>query len=59
VLVDMPERQADGLAHAQQPLRHQPRRVVVAADDAVAEALGKRPGDPMAQWRHEVDPEAS
>ena len=50
---DLAEREADRLAHAEQPLRHQPGGVVVAADDTVAQALGQRPGDPMAERRHE------
>jgi hypothetical protein len=56
VLFDLAKREADRLADTLQPLRHQPRRVAVAADHAVTEALGERPSDPMAQWRHELDP---
>ena len=57
VLLDLSERKAHGLANAAERLRHEARRVVVAADDAVAEPLGERPRDAMAQRRHELDPE--
>jgi hypothetical protein len=50
------ERHPDRLAHAQQALRHEARRLVATADDGVAQPLGERPRDPVAQRGDEVDP---